>query len=314
METGIHEKIMKNSKKITLTIGIPTYNEGKNIGLLLQSINIQEFENAQIVKIIVYSDASTDDTLDVLNKAELKDIEVIAAKKRMGKSYAMNQIIKRTKSDILAILDADILVRDKNMIEKLIEPIIKQSADLTSARVKEYWTKSKFEQILKVSMLLKKDIFESVNKGNNIYTCHGRARAMSKKLYKAIRFKNNMVAEDAYAYLFAIYNKFSYIFAKDANVHYRLPGTFKDHQKQSVRFIQSYKQLANEFGAKFINKEKKLPKAVVIPFVFKYFLKYPLTLILYALILFYMRVRSILVNEIKAKWDIAKSTKGEFSK
>jgi len=305
---------MNTTRKMTLTIGIPTYNEGKNIGFLLQSIKSQELSATKIVKIIVYSDASTDDTLVLLNIVKMKDLEVIAAKKRMGKSYAMNQIIKRTKSDILAILDADILVRDKNMIEKLIEPIIKQNADLTSARVKEFWTKSKFEDILKISMLLKKDIFEAHKNGNNIYTCHGRARAMSKKLYKSIRFKTNVVAEDAYAYLFTVYNKFSYIFAKDANVHYHLPGTFKDHQKQSVRFIQSYKQLANEFGEKFISKEKKLPKVLVFPFVFRYFLKYPLTLIFYALILVYMRVRSIFVNEIKATWVIAESTKGEFSK
>lgn len=303
---------MKN--KPTLTIGIPAYNEEANISSLMHSIREQKLVTASLKEVIIYSDASSDGTLDILTRMKIKFLRVLSGKKRMGKSYAMNQIIKHTTSDILVLLDGDILIRDKHMIEKLIEPIQVQHADLTSARVKEFWTKTKFEDILKISMLLKKDIFESYEGGNNIYTSHGRARAFSKKLYTSIRFNENIVAEDAYAYLYAIYNKFTYIFAKNANIHYRLPCTFKDHQKQSVRFIQSYKQLAREFGESFIAQETKLPKRVTMPFVFKYFLKYPLTIFLYASILVYMRVRSLFVNEMMIKWQISESTKGVFTK
>jgi len=302
---------MKN--KSTLTIGIPVYNEEVNISSLIRSIRVQKLVTASLREVIVYSDASSDGTQDALTRIKMKSLRVLSGKKRMGKSYAMNQIIEQTTSDILVLLDGDILIRDRYMIEKLIEPIRVQHADLTSARVKEYWTKTKFEDILKISMLLKKDIFESYKEGNNIYTCHGRARAFSKKLYTSIRFNKNIVAEDAYAYLYTIYNKFTYIFAKNANIHYLLPGTFKDHQKQSVRFIQSYKQLAREFGMSIIAQETKLPKRVILPFVLQYFLKYPLTLFLYISILVYMRIRSLFVNEMKIKWQVSESTKGEFS-
>ena len=306
---------MKNSiKKLSVTVGIPAYNEEANIESLLQEVKEQKLLTAKLCEIIVYSDASTDRTLEILKRMKMKSLSVVSGEKRMGKSYAMNQIIKHTTSDILVLLDGDILIRDKHMIEKLIEPIRKQNADLTSARVKEFWAKTKFEEILKISMLLKKDIFESYKEGNNIYTCHGRARALSKKLYNSILFKNNIVAEDAYAYLYTVYNKFTYIFANHADIHYRLPGNFKDHQKQSVRFIQSYKQLAREFGESFMVQETKLPKSIVLPFVFKYFLKYPLTLFLYVSILVYMRVRSLFVNEMTIKWQVSESTKGIFTK
>lgn len=302
------------SKKPTVSIGIPAYNEEANICSLLHNIREQKLLTATLKKIIVYSDASTDGTLDVLTRMKMKSLRVMSGKKRMGKSYAMNQIIKKTTSDILVLLDGDILIRDNQMVEKLIEPILLQHADLTSARVKEFWTNTKFEEILKISMLLKKDIFESYKQGNNIYTCHGRARAFSKKLYTSILFNKNIVAEDAFAYLYTIYNKFTYIFAKNANIHYRLPGTFKDHQKQSVRFIQSYKQLAKEFGKSFIQQETKLSKRVALPFVFQYFLKYPLTIFLYVSILVYMRFRSLFVSEMTNKWQVSESTKGVFSK
>src|SRR3989344_4699217 len=286
---------MKNSiKKLSVTVGIPAYNEEANIESLLQEVKEQKLLTAKLCEIIVYSDASTDRTLEILKRMKMKSLSVVSGEKRMGKSYAMNQIIKHTASDILVLLDGDILIRDRYMIEKLIEPIRVQHADLTSARVKEFWAKTKFEEILKISMLLKKDIFESYKEGNNIYTCHGRARAFSKRLYTSIRFNKNIVAEDAYAYLYAVGNKFKYVFAKNANIHYQLPSTFKDHQKQSVRFIQSYKQLAREFGKSFIAQETKLPKRIALPFVFQYFLKYPLTLFLFVSILVYMSVRSLL--------------------
>ena len=301
-------------KKITLTIGIPAYNEAENIGALLVSLNRQQLTAAVIEKVIVYSDASTDNTLTVVKRLKNSIIQVILGKKRMGKANAMNMIMKHTTSDILVILDADILIRDVRMIERLVEPIMKENADLASARVKEYWTKSKFEEILKISMLLKKDIFEAYKQGNNIYTCHGRGRAFSKKLYSVMRFTENIVAEDAYGYLYTVYSNFKYIFAKNANIHYRLPGTFKDHQKQSVRFIQSYKQLADEFGEEFIKRETRIPLHIVVPIVMKYCLKYPLTLFLYMSILIYMRIRSLFVNEISQKWVIAKSTKTAFIK
>src|SRR3989344_6180938 len=302
---------MKN--KSTLTIGIPVYNEEVNISSLIRSIRVQKLVTASLREVIVYSDASSDGTQDALTRIKMKSLRVLSGKKRMGKSYAMNQIIRETSSDILVLIDGDILIRDRYMIEKLIEPILVQHADLTSARVKEFWTKSKFEDIIKISMLLKKDIFESHREGNNIYTCHGRARAFSKKLYTSIVFNKNIVAEDAYSYLYAVQNKFTYIFAKNANIHYRLPGTLKDHQKQSVRFIQSYKQLAREFGESFIAQETKLSKRVALPFIFQYFLRYPLTIFLYVSILVYMRIRALFVNEMPVKWQVSESTKGEFS-
>ncbi len=298
--------------KLTVSIGIPAYNEEANISSLIQSIKEQKFRTTSLREVIVYSDASLDGTVEAVGRMKMKSLRVLSGKKRMGKSYAMNQIIKQTTTDILVLLDGDILIRDDQMVEKLIDPIRVQRADLTSARVKEFWTNTKFEDILKISMLLKKDIFETYKGGNNIYTCHGRARAFSKKLYTSIRFNENIVAEDAFAYLYTIYNKFTYIFAKNANIHYRLPCTLKDHQKQSVRFIQSYKQLAKEFGKSFIARETKLPKRIVLPFVFQYFLKYPLTLILYVAILVYIRVRSLFVNEMVVKWGVAESTKDAF--
>lgn len=300
------------NKKVTLSIGIPAYNEVSNIRALLRSVLAQKRDSYFLEKIIVFSDGSTDET--VKEAASLRDtkIEIISINKRKGKSNALNKIAARCTSDVLVHLDADILIKDKRLIEKLIGPIITENADLTSARVKEYSSVGKFEKVLRISMQLKKEIFEKLNDGNNIYTCHGRARAMTRKLYKSIHFSPDVVAEDAYAYLYVVSKGLKYIFAKEANVHYLLPQNLADHTKQSVRFVKSYQQLKKEFGTELINRETRIPKKIAIPVFMKYFFRYPLTLTIYLVILIAIRIKSAFRFKQRATWEISRSSKGAF--
>src|SRR3989344_3457572 len=101
-----------NHYKTTITIGIPAYNEEGNIGQLLTSLAKQEFTHVVLSEIIVFSDASTDKTVSIIKNLPMKRVHVIDGNKRRGKSNAMNKIIKATASDILVLLDADILIRD----------------------------------------------------------------------------------------------------------------------------------------------------------------------------------------------------------
>ena len=296
-------------KKLTLTIGIPAFNEEANIKGLILSIFEQEARTYNLEKIIVVVDACTDDTLAEILKIKNSKIQLIVNKQRKGKAYGLNVIARETSSDILVHLDADILLKDKKTIENIIDPIVSRGADLTSARVKEYWATSKFEEVLKISMVLKKEIFEHYNHGNNIYTCHGRARGLSKKLYKSMIFSPEIIAEDAFSYLYTIANDYKYLFAKKANVHYRLPRTLVDHKKQSVRFFNSYKQLNNIFGAKLMKSEGRLPKKIVLKYTVKYALRYPITLFLYACILVKMKFNARIERMSTSTWSISKSSK-----
>ncbi len=295
--------------KTTVTIGIPAYNEEANIKSLILSVLKQDSSTYILKKIIVVVDACTDKTIEEVMSIKDKKITVIINRERKGKAFGLNVIAKNSSTEILVQLDADILIRDKRTLEKLIEPILLKGADLTSARVKEYWATSKFEQVLKISMLLKKEIFEHLNKGNNIYTCHGRARAMSKNLYKDLVFVPTIVAEDAFSYLYAIANGYKYIFASKANVHYRLPRTLADHKKQSVRFFNSYKQLKKIFGEELIRSEARIPRKIALRYAMKYILRYPITLFLYVCILAKMKINARVERMTTSTWSVSKSSK-----
>ncbi len=296
-------------KKTTITIGIPAYNEEANIQSLVFSVLSQKNVTYDIDKLVVVADNCTDSTVRKVRAIKDKRIVLFENKKRRGKAYALNLIAKETTSDILVHLDADILIKDPMLLCKLIDPVLNKDADLTSARVKEYWAHSKLEQVLKISMNLKKEIFEDYKNGDNIYTCHGRARALTKRLYKKMKFDESIVAEDAFSYLFAIANGYTYRFARNANVYYRLPQTLQDHKKQSVRFFNSYKQLKRVFGSTFLKSEIRLPRSIVIKHSIKYLVRYPLTFLIYFGILIKMKINARVERMTTSTWSVSKSSK-----
>ena len=295
------------TKITTVTVGIPAHNEEKNIGKLLKSVLNQTQSVFRLDKIIIASDGSTDDTVKIVNNIKNPLISVIDDSERKGKSYKLNQIINNTNSDVLVILDADILIQDKLFADKLIKPIIESEADLTSAAIEELEPKTFIQKILKASMLLKKNIFENFKGGNNLYTCHGRARAFSRKLYSSINFEDT-IADDAFSYLFCKANNFKYFFIKEAKVFYKLPETLEDHEKQSTRFFKSLKILSYKFKHEDLKSEYNIPYKLSITVLLKFALKYPIILLYFPIVL-QNKIKSAFVNFHSTKWEIAKSSK-----
>lgn len=113
-------------KKPTITIGIPAFNEEQNIEALLLGIVDQKFSRGVLKEIVVYSDASTDKT-DTKVAAMMKKssvIKLVKGKSRKGKYYRMNQLFAACKTDILIIMDADIAMVGKTVIEVLVKKLL----------------------------------------------------------------------------------------------------------------------------------------------------------------------------------------------
>jgi glycosyltransferase involved in cell wall biosynthesis len=106
-----------------ITIGIPAYNEEKNIAKIISKV--REYADS----IIVCDDGSTDMTNEISN--QLGAI-VITHKKNRGYGAAINSLFMKAKeleSDILVTVDADGQHRVED-IPIIIDPIIKNKAEL----------------------------------------------------------------------------------------------------------------------------------------------------------------------------------------
>jgi len=114
---------LKNSNILKITIGIPAYNEEKNIASII--IKLKKITDS----IIVCDDGSSDMTSDI--SKNLGAI-VITHKKNMGYGVAINSIFQKAKElniDLLVTFDADGQHRVED-IEKVVEPIKNNTADL----------------------------------------------------------------------------------------------------------------------------------------------------------------------------------------
>ncbi|MDQ0417007.1 hypothetical protein J2Z48_001179 [Croceifilum oryzae] len=88
-----------------VTIGIATYQMGHMLMWTLQSVKNQTNPNWHL---LVYDDGSTDSTTNVLQN-EVRDprVTVLRGKENRGKAYALNQILKHTRTPWLMELDSD---------------------------------------------------------------------------------------------------------------------------------------------------------------------------------------------------------------
>ena len=106
-----------------ITIGIPAYNEEKNIASIITKL--KKITDS----IIVYDDGSSDMTSEISKNL---GAVVISHKKNMGYGVAINSIFQKSKemkSDLLVTFDADGQHRVED-IEKVVEPIKNNDADL----------------------------------------------------------------------------------------------------------------------------------------------------------------------------------------
>lgn len=109
---------------MSVTAIIPAYNEEKTIGSVLDVVS----ESPLISEIIVVSDGSWDNTAKIAKKHGVKVIEL---ENNVGKGGAIKAGLIECNSDIVLLLDADLIGLKKNHIYDLVNPIIYENIDMT---------------------------------------------------------------------------------------------------------------------------------------------------------------------------------------
>lgn len=110
---------MKKSKKPTVTILIPTINEGKILTKVINHcLKIKQYETKLFV---IISDRTTPDTVHEAKKSKAKIIHI---GKRIGKGAAVCYAVPYIKTDYVIQIDADYQFLPKE-IPNLIEPLLK---------------------------------------------------------------------------------------------------------------------------------------------------------------------------------------------
>lgn len=284
---------MKN-KKLTVTIGIPAYNEEANIGYLLKSLIEQKEEDFRIDKIIVSSDGSTDKTVEIVKSVKDSRIKLLDNKKRRGQASRQNQIVRQTTNDVLVLLEADTLPVDRTYIKNLVEPLTQDSSvGLVFGQSVALPPRNFFEKIMYFKSSLKEEIFHTIKDGNNLNKCGGhRGRAFSKKFAKKLYWPG-AVPEDTFSFLMCQKLGFKIKYARNTNIYHRLPGNIKDYLKQYSKYSKARTALKKYFPAEELKSKYKYFSPQALEMVVKGIVKNPLLMFSYVIVLTLVKILNI---------------------
>lgn len=305
---------MNNMKKQIkkISIGIAAFNEEANIAYLLKSINSQNQNNIKIIEIILASDGSTDNTVSVAKKSKTPNLKVLNDGKRLGKASRINQLIKNYKGDYIVLFDADVVLENKNTLEKLISSFNEGSkVGIVCGNPIPLPAKTFIGKSANNLFIADNYIRNNFKSGHNIFSALGVMMALNKKFTKKIKLPKTTQGDDMFFYLSCITSGFEYRRNIKAGVFFRTPQSIKDFIKQSSRHMNAYGEYEHYFDRSLVLNEMTVPFRYKIHVPLYQARKNPLGWI-------FLKTLSIIGRQIGEKkqnlgiWDSVRSTKVLF--
>lgn len=305
---------MKNNKKLAVTIGIPAYNEERNIESLINSVLIQKGRSFKLKKIIILSDGSTDNTKRIMQdfRKKYKMIKVIIGRKRRGKMYRLNQLYRMFDADILLSLDADIILGSSNEVERLINVFIKdKNALVVVSRQTGIFPNTFMGKILQTQQDIWDKTRESIPGFRSPHNLMGSASAIRGDFAKTVHYPTVISCDQHYLYLKAEeINGFRYV--KKSVVYYLGFANFSDYKLQGIRAYNDKFSLANYLGKEVLSvyQVSRILKirAIISTFIYK-----PMYTMLAIMLGIYLRSEAKKQNPSDALWKPVLSTKQKIN-
>ena len=121
---------------VKVSVIIPFYNVENYIKQCLDSVLSQTLYD---IEVIMINDASTDNTLELVQKYADSDkrIKIIDLKERKGQGFARNKGIEAAEAEYIVFVDSDDFI-EKNMLELLYKSAKINDTDITMCLVDEY--------------------------------------------------------------------------------------------------------------------------------------------------------------------------------
>lgn len=137
---------------------VPAYNEGSTIARVVEVL-----QRSTVDEVLVVSDGSTDDTVEVARALGAKTIHL---KRNYGKGEAMATGLLHTEAPIVLFVDGDILNLTPEMVASLVEPVRAGRVEMSigirhRGALLDAWHR-RFGPLLSGMRCLRREIFESV--------------------------------------------------------------------------------------------------------------------------------------------------------
>jgi glycosyltransferase involved in cell wall biosynthesis len=200
------------SKRPEISIIVPAYNAAPALSATIESIELQDFDNFEL---IIIDDNSTDDTAVIAETASQRydNIVVVHNPKNLGIGAVRNLGITYATGKYIAFIDADDLIR-RTYLSTLHELATKNSADIAVVGYQEvYQTRKPRKDQRSRTILYSQDecISDFLHYGRDLGTFVW-GKLFRRDLFADIKFPEGVIYEDI-ATLYKLYlqaNKLAY--------------------------------------------------------------------------------------------------------
>lgn len=273
-------KFMKSQiTKPTVTIGISAYNEQYTIKSVIEQVLNQKQNGWKLREVRIYTDGSSDNTVAVCKSIKDKRVVVIAGKTRKGKTYRWSELFRDFTADILVMFDADIALKNNQVISSLIKPLKAKGTMLVGGNSTPFPPATFMEKAVYSTF----EVFYASRKqfrgGNNVFGCTGSIMAAKKEFLKPIRLPK-VVNEDAYLYFACLKQGHVFRYVDNAIIYYYLPKATRDYIKQIMRSeptaVESELRI---YFPQLVEAELRRPKIAYYGNIFRAFARNPLGVI-----------------------------------
>ncbi|MDN5355009.1 MAG: hypothetical protein PWQ09_1765 [Candidatus Cloacimonadota bacterium] len=289
---------------LACSIGVIVYNEAANIGNLLQALQNQKLNKAEITEIIVVSSASSDGTDQIVKEFCQKDkrIKLISETERNGKAAAINKFITAATSDILIIESGD-TIPEEDTVEKLVTPFQDEKIGMTGGRP---IPQNKANSFIGYAV-------------NLLWKMHHKMALQSPKLGEMVAFRKvfekippESAVDEASIEAKIKENDLKKIYIPTAIIHNKGPETLSDFIKQRRRIAAGHLWLQDNANYSVSSQNS----ALLIKLAWEEIVRYPHTIFYLSAVVFielysrYLGWKDYKIKKLNPfKWDIAKTTK-----
>lgn len=283
------------TKITTVTVGIAAYNEEGSIRRLIQSLLNQHIKNIKLECIHVISDGSSDGTVREAKRVHDNRVHITDDGKRKGPSVRHQEIFASCNSDVLVMIDADMVVKSRSTLAAIVTPFLENpDLDLVTGEILPLEARTFIESAVNNYRIARYKLRHAFEWGKTGYSAHG-FYAVSRKFAHSITIIRGIMAFDAYCFLYAMKHQKVCFFSQNAIVYYRSPQTVADVANQFLRHHRGGVQLESVFGSEFVRSKFKVPALINLQLLTYQLLRNPLGYFAIKLIFIY--------SKLKARYD-----------
>jgi len=299
--------------KITLAVGIPAYNEERNIGKLIQQVLQQKIDSRfSLESITVLCDGCNDRTEAVASKFLKKDdrLRILNDGKRLGLSKRLTQLYHSTKQEVLITFDADTALGSKNVITELALNFIEPSVGLVGGNDTPSQPRNAIQKIGAAWVEAWYEMRRNISGGDTVHNHKGCVSAGRTSFLKTVSIPSTIHSSDDFVYFSCKQKGLKFRFAEKAVVYYSIPDNVREYFIQSIRFLNIKKGIITHFGEQAailytIPKWNKV-RGLIITFMRK-----PFYILAAIALQMYMRInrRKFIEDYTGVSWQVITSSK-----